>query len=71
MLLKPQLMYYSSVKIRYRNEPLFKVFLYENGVIGRCSIAGLREVGGVFYMLRCEMYFLEWGRRKFYICRMF
>lgn len=33
--------------------------------------AGLREVGGVFYTLRCEKYFLELGRKKFYICRMF
>jgi hypothetical protein len=63
--------YFSPVKIRYRDEPWLKVFLYENGVIGRCSNAGLREVGEVFYMLRCEMYFLESGRRKFYICRMF
>lgn len=39
--------YFSPVKIRYRDEPLLKVFLYENGVIGRCSNAGLREVGGV------------------------
>lgn len=31
-------------------------------LFGRCSNAGLREVGGgVFYMSRCEMYFLDWG----------
>lgn len=31
-------------------------------LFGRCSNAGLREVGGgVFYMSRCEMYFLDRG----------
>lgn len=48
VLLKSKLTDFSSVKIRYRNEPWFKVFLYENGVIGRCSNAGLREVGKYF-----------------------
>lgn len=70
-MLTSALVWCSSVKIRYRDEPCFKVFLYENGVIGGCPNAGLREVGEVFYTLRCEMYFLELGRRKFYICRMF
>lgn len=34
-------------------------------LFGRCSNAGLREVvGGVFYMSRCEMYFLDRGERS-------
>lgn len=50
-----------------------KVFLYENGVLLKdVKMLVLRAVGVyLFYMLGCEIYFLELGRRKFYIYRMF
>lgn len=42
------------------------------GVMEDVKNASLKEVGEyLFSMLGCEVYFLEPGRRKFYICRMF
>lgn len=62
VLLKSRLTYFSSVKIRYKNEPWFEVFLYENGVIWKMFKCWFeRGGGGVFYMSRCEMYFLDRG----------
>lgn len=36
-------------------------------LFGRCSNAGWREVGGVFYMWRCEMYFLDREKEVLYL----
>lgn len=60
VLLKSKLTYFSSVKIRYWNAPWLEVFLYENGVIWKMFKCWV-ERGGVFYMSRCEMYFLDRG----------
>lgn len=43
-----------------------KVFLYENGVLLKdVKNASLREAGvSLFYMLGCEIYFLELGEKE-------
>lgn len=60
-VLKSKLAYYSSVKIRYRDS---RYFYMENGIIGRCSNAGLREVGGSILYVEMWDVFSRTGEKE-------